>query len=223
MAKASGTTGERRIPHARPPPLLTSARLEWLMSGVSRRDFFKLGAGGALVTSFGFDVAEAHVSARQLKIARTTETRTTCPYCSVSCGVVLHTLGDRAKNVKPHVVHVEGDPDHPINGGTLCPKGVTLKRDIHNEGRLTQPRYRAPGASEWTDISWDEAIRRIAKGVKKVRDETFEATDGLGRTVNRTPGLSVIGGCTDANEVNFLLVKAARSLGVLYIENQARI
>ena len=193
------------------------------MSEVSRRDFFKLGAAGALLTPFGFDVAHAHTASKQLKIAHTTETRSTCPYCSVSCGVVIHTLGDKAMNVKPAVVHVEGDPDHPINGGTLCPKGITLKRDIHNEGRLTQPQVREAGATEWTSISWDEAITRIARHVKNTRDATFEATDSQGRIVNRTPGLAVVGGCTDANEVNYLLIKAARSLGVLYLENQARI
>ena len=105
---------------------------------VDRRTFLKgtAAVGGALGLGV-FDLSEARAEMRELKISRTTETRSTCPYCSVSCGVIIHTLGDRAKNVKPSVVHVEGDPDHPINRGTLCPKGVTLKEDIQHPGRLT--------------------------------------------------------------------------------------
>ena len=104
---------------------------------------------------------------RELKIARTTETRSTCPYCSVSCGVILHTLGDRSRNVKPKIVHVEGDADHPINQGTLCPKGITLKQNIVNDRRLTTVRYRAPGSRVWEDKSWDWAIDRIARSAEE--------------------------------------------------------
>lgn len=191
---------------------------------LSRRDLFRLGGAAAgAVTAFGFDLTEAHAAARSLRIDRTTETRSTCPYCSVSCGVVIHTLGDGAKNVKRTVVHVEGDPDHPINRGTLCPKGAALEQDIVNDARLTQPQVREPGTSEWKAISWDEAIARIARRIKDARDQTFVARDDRDRVVNRTEGLAVIGGCTDTNELNYLLVKAARSLGVTYIENQARI
>lgn len=190
---------------------------------VTRRGLLRLGAGGAVLTAFGFDVTEARAASRQLKIARTTETRSTCPYCSVSCGVVIHTRGDGSRNAVPSVVHVEGDPDHPINRGSLCPKGIALERDIVNEGRLVTPRVREPNSDHWQPISWDEAVARIARRIKDTRDATFQATDAAGRTVHRTPGLAVIGGCTDTNELNYLLVKVARSLGVLYIENQARI
>ena len=110
----------------------------------------------------GFDLAPAYAQMRELKIARTTETRSTCPYCSVSCGVIIHTLGDKAKNVTPQVVHVEGDPDHPINRGTLCPKGSSLQQDILNERRLLKPQVRRPGSDHWEDISWDTAIDEIA-------------------------------------------------------------
>src|SRR5262245_11708062 len=123
-----------------------------------RRTFLKLGAsavGGA--AALGFDLGKAHADMRDLKIASTTETRSTCPYCSVSCGVIIHTLGDRAKNVRASVVHVEGDPDHPINRGTLCPKGVTLKDDITNVNRITRPMVRRPGSDKWEPISWDDA------------------------------------------------------------------
>src|SRR3989440_3199190 len=127
--------------------------------GISRRTFIKSSiAGGASLSAFGFDVSPIQAQAKTLKISRTSETRSTCPYCSVSCGVIIHTLGDRAKNAVPQVVHVEGDPDHPINRGTLCPKGASLEQDIVNERRLLRPEVRRPGSDHWEYISWDQAI-----------------------------------------------------------------
>ena len=190
----------------------------------TRRAFMKVGAGAAAVSALGFDLTPALVEARELKIARTTETRSTCPYCSVSCGVIIHTLGDHGKNVRPAVVHVEGDPDHPINRGSLCPKGVTLKQDIVNDRRLTQVRYRAPGSDHWEEKSWDWAIDRIARLFKDTRDRTLAQKDAQGRTINALTSVGVIGGCTDTNENNYLLVKAFRAgLGVIPLEQQARI
>jgi formate dehydrogenase major subunit len=190
----------------------------------SRRDFLKVaGLGGAAATMFGFDLAPAYAAMRELKIARATETRSTCPYCAVSCGVIIYTLGDKAKNVTPQVIHVEGDPDHPINRGTLCPKGASLEQDILNERRLVKPQVRRPGGTDWEDISWDQALDEIAGRVKKTRDDTFVEKDANGKTVNRCEGLAFIGGCTDTNEFNYLAVKSMRSLGVCYIENQARV
>jgi formate dehydrogenase major subunit len=191
---------------------------------VSRRTFIQTGiVGGVALSAFGFDVTPLHAQARALKIDRTTETRSTCPYCSVSCGVIIHTLGDRSKNAVPQVVHVEGDPDHPISRGTLCPKGASLEQDILNERRLTKPQVRRPGSDTWQDIAWDDAIDEIAARVKKTRDETFVEKDQAGRTVNRCEGIGWIGGCTDTNEFNYLVVKTMRSLGVCYLENQARV
>jgi formate dehydrogenase major subunit len=141
----------------------------------------------------------------------------------VSCGVLIYTLGDKAKNVTPQVVHVEGDPDHPINRGTLCPKGASLQQDILNSRRLTKPQVRRPGSDHWEDISWDAAIDEIGHRVKKTRDESFVETDEQGQTANRCEGIAWTGGCTDTNEFNFLVVKTMRSLGVCYIENQARV
>jgi formate dehydrogenase major subunit len=189
-----------------------------------RRTFLKataLGVGGAV--GLGFDLSKARAEIRQFKIARTTETRSTCPYCSVSCGVIIHTLGDGAKNVTRHVVHVEGDPDHPINRGTLCPKGITLKDDITHKNRLTRPMVRRPGAKEWSPITWDEAIKGIARHIKDTRDRTFVAKNAKGEVVNRTPGIAWIGGCTDTNEFNFLQWKAITALGVPYRDSQARV
>jgi formate dehydrogenase major subunit len=190
----------------------------------NRRDFLKVGiAGGVAATIFGFDLAPARAQLRELKIARASETRSTCPYCSVSCGVIIYTLGDKAKNATPQVIHVEGDPDHPINRGTLCPKGASLEQDILNERRLVKPKVRRPGATDWEDISWNDALSEIAAKVKTTRDATFIEKDAKGNTVNRCEGIAFTGGCTDTNEFNFLVVKAMRSLGVCYLENQARV
>ncbi len=131
------------------------------MDIVSRRGFFTSGA--ALATAFGFDLQPAQAAVRELKISRTTQTNSVCPYCAVGCSVVIHTLGDKAKNVKPAVVHIEGDPDSPVNRGTLCSKGASLKEFVNAERRLTQPLYRAPGAKDWTPISWDDAIPKMSR------------------------------------------------------------
>jgi formate dehydrogenase major subunit len=191
--------------------------------GLSRREFFKVGTGSAAALLLGFDARPVLAQAKELKIARTTETRSTCPYCSVSCGVIIHTLGDKAKNVTAQVVHVEGDPDHPINRGTLCPKGASLQQEILNDRRLLNPQVRRPGKSEWDDISWDDAINEIARHIKKTRDETFVEKNADGKTLNRCEGFAFNGGCTDTNEFNYLVVKTMRSMGVVYMENQARV
>src|SRR6266496_1027992 len=177
---------------------------------ISRRTFIQSAIAGAAVSAFGFDVAPVYAQAKTLKISRTSETRSTCPYCSVSCGVIIHTLGDRAKNAVPQVIHVEGDPDHPINRGTLCPKGASLQQDILNERRLLKPQVRRPGGTDWEDISWDDAISEIAQKVKKIRDETFIEKDAAGHTVNRLESIAFSGGCTDTNEFNYLVVKTMR-------------
>ena len=190
----------------------------------SRRTFIKgTVLGGTAFSALGFDLTPLHAQTQGLKISRASETRSTCPYCSVSCGVIIYTLGDKAKNAIPQVIHVEGDPDHPINRGTLCPKGSSLEQDILNERRLLKPQVRRPGATDWEDISWDTAIDEIAHRVKKSRDETFVEKDSQGNTVNRCEGIAWNGGCTDTNEFNYLVVKTMRSLGVTYLENQARV
>ena len=191
---------------------------------LSRRNFLKTGVvGGVAASVFGFDLQPLYAQAQAFKIARTTETRSTCPYCSVSCGVIIHTIGDKAKNVTPQVVHVEGDPDHPINRGTLCPKGASLQQEILNDRRLMKPKVRRPGSTQWEDISWDQAIDDIARWIKKTRDATFTEQDSNGKTVNRCDSIAFAGGCTDTNEFNYLVVKTMRSMGLVAIENQARV
>src|ERR1700692_1734558 len=189
----------------------------------SRRTFLKgTVLGGAGFSALGFDLTPVYAQTNALKISRASETRSTCPYCSVSCGVIIYTIGDKAKNAIPQVVHVEGDPDHPINRGTLCPKGSSLEQDILNDRRLLKPQVRRPGGTDWQDISWDQALDEIAHKVKDARDQTFVEKDGKGNTVNRLETIAWTGGCTDTNEFNFLVVKTMRALGVVHIENQAR-
>jgi len=191
-------------------------------SQLSRRGF--LGTSTALMTTaFGFDLRPAAAAARELKISRTTQTNSVCPYCAVGCSVVIHTLGDKAHNVKPAIVHIEGDPASPINRGTLCPKGASLKEFVLSDRRLTRPLHRAPGGNEWKPISWDEALTRMARLIKDSRDRGFQSKDSQGLTVNRLSSVGMIGGCTDTNEVNYLLGKFRFGLGVVPYENQARL
>jgi formate dehydrogenase major subunit len=193
-----------------------------MISNVNRRQFFQAGAA-VTATAFGFRLEAAAATARELKIARTNQVQSVCPYCAVGCGVVIHTSGERVKNARPTVVHIEGDPDSPINRGTLCSKGISLKEFVVNDRRLTQPLYRAPGASEWSTISWDDAIQKIARRIKDTRDRDFTPTDSQGRIVNRLDTVGLIGGCTDTNEVNYLLGKFRFGLGIVPYENQARL
>jgi len=190
---------------------------------ISRRSFLQTSGTALLSTAFGFDLRSAAAAAREPKIARTTQTASVCPYCAVGCSVVIHTLGDRSKNVKPTVVHVEGDPESPINRGTLCPKGISLKEFVVNDRRLTRPLYRAPGSDRWEPISWEDAIARMARRIKDTRDRRFEEKDSRGRTVNRLTDVALIGGCTDTNEINYLLGKLRFGLGIVHYENQARL
>src|SRR3989442_10314952 len=196
---------------------------------ITRRTFLTTGVAGgvvgAAVSVFGFDVQPAAAQARTLKIERTTETRSVCPYCAVGCSVIIHTLGDKARNVTGStVVHVEGDPDSPVNRGTLCSKGATLKDDIVNDRRITTLRYRAPGSDRWEEKSWEWAIDRIAHLIKQTRDAKFVAKDHKGRTINALTAMAVVGGGTHSNENNYPIQKAfPAGLSIIPVEQQARI
>ena len=138
------------------------------MNMVSRRGFLGGAAAGLAVTSlgaFGFGGAEQALAAsvRPYKLSRTTETRNTCPYCSVACGILVYSLGDHSKNAKASVLHIEGDPDHPVNRGTLCPKGAGLLDFVHSETRTKYPMIRKPGSDKLERVSWDYALDRIAR------------------------------------------------------------
>lgn len=196
------------------------------MLHLSRRQFMKVTAStlaGSSLALLGFSPADALAEVRQYKLSRAVETRNTCPYCSVGCGVLLYSLGDGAKNALPSVIHVEGDPDHPVNRGTLCPKGASLLDFIHSPNRLMAPQYRAPGSSEWQAISWDDALDRIAQLMKQDRDANFVEKTDDGLTVNRWLTTGMLAASAGSNEVGYLTHKVARSMGLLAFDNQARV
>ncbi|RKT47195.1 formate dehydrogenase (quinone-dependent) catalytic subunit [Thiocapsa rosea] len=193
---------------------------------LSRRGFFRVcaaGAGASSLAALGFSPAPALASARAFKLDRTMETRNTCPYCSVSCGVIIYTLGSGGKNAKADIVHIEGDPDHPVNRGTLCPKGAGLLDFVRSENRLRYPEYRAAGSSEWQRISWDDAFERIARLMKNDRDAHFAMTNADGETVNRWPTMGLLASSAVSNEAGYLTAKMTRGLGIVSVDTQARI
>src|SRR5437660_11937065 len=165
-----------------------------VMVPVTRRQFLKFGAlsaaglstaGLSSLAILGFSANEVLAEVREYKLARTTETRNTCPYCSVSCGILMYSLGDKAKNAPAEIIHIEGDPDHPVNRGTLCPKGAGLLDFVHSPNRLKYPEVREPGTNEWKRVSWDEALSRIAKLMKADRDANCVTHNADGKVVNR--------------------------------------
>jgi len=193
---------------------------------VTRRQFFRIctaGVGSSSLAALGFAPGEALAEVRAFKLARTTETRSTCPYCSVSCGLLVYSLGDKAKNAHAEIIHIEGDPDHPVNRGTLCPKGAALMDFVHSPNRLRYPQYRAPGGKEWQRISWEDAFTRIARLMKADRDKHFEVTNADGATVNRWLTTGMLAASASSNETGYLTQKVARSLGMLAFDNQARV
>jgi len=193
---------------------------------MNRRHFFRVsGAGlvGSSLVALGFSPTAALAEARNFKLARATETRNTCPYCSVGCGVILYSLGDRAKNVTSEIIHIEGDPDHPVNRGTLCPKGAGLLDFVHSPNRLKWPEIREPGATEWKRVSWDEAMNRLVKLMKTDRDANFQTTNAAGQTVNRWLSTGMLCASASSNESGYITHKAMRSMGMLVFDNQARV
>jgi formate dehydrogenase major subunit len=193
---------------------------------MNRRHFFRVsGAGlvGSSLVAMGFSPTAALAETRSFKLARTTESRSICPYCSVSCGVIIYTLGDKAKNVKTSIVHIEGDPDNPVNRGSLCPKGAGLMDMIQSKNRVLHPQVREPGANEWKRISWDDALTRIAKHMKADRDANLVKTNDKGTTVNRWNTTGLLVSSASSNESGYISVKVARSLGLVTLDTQARV
>jgi formate dehydrogenase major subunit len=193
---------------------------------MSRRQFFRIcaaGMGSSSAVGLGLAPGAAQAEVRAYKLARTTETRGMCPYCSVSCGVILYSRGDNAKNVKSRIIHIEGDPDNPVNRGTLCPKGAALLDMVHSPNRLLHPEVREPGSKEWKRISWDEAYSRIVKHMKADRDANFVEKNDKGVTVNRWSTTSMLMSSAASNESGYLSIKAARALGMVALDTQARI
>ncbi len=193
---------------------------------MNRRQFFRVSGAGLAASSLvalGFSPATALAETRNFKLSRTTETRNTCPYCSVGCGIIMYSLGDKAKNVTADIIHIEGDPDHPVNRGTLCPKGAGLLDFVHSPNRLKYPEVREAGSNEWKRISWADAMSRLAKLMKEDRDANFVSQNADGKTVNRWTSTGMLCASASSNETGYLTHKTMRSLGMLVFDNQARV
>lgn len=196
------------------------------MQHMNRRQFFKVTGttlAGSSLTLLGAAPDPAIAQVRQYKLARMTETRSTCPYCSVACGILMYGLGDGNKNTVTSIVHIEGDSDHPVNRGTLCPKGAALVDFIHSPSRLHYPEYRAPGSDTWERMSWDDALTRIATLMKEDRDANFVERTDDGRLVNRWLTTGMLAASASSNEVGYVTHKVIRSTGMLAFDNQARV
>jgi len=195
---------------------------------MTRREFIKFTGLGLTASSLGLlgfgaaGVAQA-AAVRPFKLTHATETRNTCTYCSVACGILIYSMGDRAKNAVSNIIHIEGDPDHPVNRGTLCPKGSALLDIVHAPTRLKAPRYREPGSAEFKEVSWDFALDRIARLIKDDRDKHFQTTNANGTTVNRWTSVGMLAASASSSETAFLTWKVARSLGMVVFDNQARV
>ena len=195
---------------------------------LTRRDLFKgVGAGIAVSSlgALGFGALEraAADTVREFKLEGAKETRNNCTYCAVGCGIIMYSLGDGAKNATPAVFHIEGDPDHPVSRGSLCPKGSALLDFVHSETRAKFPLYRAPGSDKWEIKSWDWSLDRIARLIKDDRDKNFVAKNADGTTVNRWITTGFLAASAGSNEVGLLTWKVVRSTGALVFDNQARV
>ena len=196
------------------------------MVQVSRRQFMQV-TGSSLAASslavLGFSPSTALAEVRQFKLTQAKVTRQTCTYCSVGCGLLMYAHGDSVRNVKETIMHVEGDPDHPVNRGTLCPKGAALKDTVHSQTRLTQPRIRRPGSDRFEEITWEEALDKIARALKDDRDANLIQQNEAGVTVNRWTTTGFLAASATTNETAWLTYKAVRSMGIVGFDNQARV
>jgi len=189
---------------------------------VNRRDFLKISVGtaaGVMALGLGMDLKPVKSYAQALKIRYAKETTTICPYCAVGCSIIVHT----SKGASGKVINTEGDPDHPINEGALCSKGAALSQLVNNESRLVTPLYRKPYSHAWQKVSWDWALYRIALNIKKTRDATFIRKNSKGQVVNRTEAIASCGSAALDNEECWPLQAMMRTMGLVYIEHQARI
>ncbi|MEA2379871.1 MAG: hypothetical protein QOK00_172 [Thermoleophilaceae bacterium] len=194
------------------------------MTDFTRRDFMKVGAAGAAtlgVSALGFEVAEARTVEQGLRIAGAKVSHSVCPYCAVGCSLLAYTRSNGKGSTE--LLQIEGNPDSPVNEGTLCPKGATSMELAVSRRRFEHPLYRAPGASEFKRVSWDFVLGKLARKIKDARDRTFVAKDDDGNVVNRVEGLAFAGGAAFSNEEGYLASKLMRGLGLVYLEQQARV
>ncbi len=195
---------------------------------LSRRTFLKgagVGVAGTALGALGFGGQEAAHAAtvRPFRLIQTNETRSSCPYCAVCCGMMVFSRESRTEAGRMEVVHIEGDSDHPVNRGTLCPKGAAAIDYIRSPKRVKVPMYRRPGASDFEEVTWDFAMDRIVRLMKEDRDANFIETNNDGITVNRWDTMGFLSGSSCTNETGWMTWKVARGLGILQLENQARI
>jgi formate dehydrogenase major subunit len=193
---------------------------------LTRREVLRLGAAGAAaggLSALGFDaaVAEATTVKKDLRIDGAKVSRSVCPYCAVGCSLLAYTR--EGSNGAVELLQIEGDPDSPVNEGTLCPKGASAMELAVSRRRLQHPLHRAPGAREWKRVSWDFALDKLARNIKAARDRTFVRKDDEGNVVNRTEGIAFAGGAAFSNEEGYLATKLMRGLGLVYLEQQARV
>jgi formate dehydrogenase major subunit len=196
------------------------------MTELTRRQLLKAGAGSAglalvpFTNPLGFDLRAAKKIQVDFRLAGAKEVRSLCPYCAVGCSLIAYT---KEVDGKTKLLQIEGDPDSPVNEGRLCPKGATAMQLATSSRRVEKPLYRAPGSSTWEEKSWDFMLDKIAKNVKASRDNTFVALDANGNVVNRTEGVAFAGGAAFTSEEGYLATKVMRTLGVVHIEQQARV
>ena len=196
------------------------------MSDLTRRQLLKAGAGAAgmaivpFANPLGFDLRSAKKIQMEFRLAGAKEVHSLCPYCAVGCSLIAYT---KEVDGKTKLLQIEGDPDSPVNEGRLCPKGATAMQLATSSRRVEKPLYRAPGATQWETKSWDFVMDKIAHNIKTSRDNTFVATDANGNVVNRTEGVAFAGGAAFSSEEGYLATKIMRTLGVVHIEQQARV
>jgi formate dehydrogenase major subunit len=188
---------------------------------ITRRDLLKLtlcGAAGLALDGL-LDVSAVRAATKDLKLAEVSEFTSSCNFCSCGCGMIAAVRDGK-------LLTMEGDYDHIVNRGSLCVKGISMFATHTSPNRLTTPRYRAPGSDHWEDICWDDAATRIAQKIRKTRDASWIATEKVGDRevpVNRTDAIGFLGGAQNTNEECYLFQKAARLLGLAYVEHQARL
>ena len=195
---------------------------------LSRRQFMKgasAGIAGTTLSALGFGGIEAALatSIRAFKLFSMTETRNTCTYCSVACGIIMYSKGDLAKGEQADIIHIEGDADHPTNRGTLCPKGAALLDMVHSQTRTKYPQIRKPGTDKFERVSWEVALDRVARLTKDDRDKNFVAKNSNGATVNRWLSTGFLAASATTNETAWTTYKVVRSAGILAFDNQARV
>ena len=188
---------------------------------ISRREWLRASVGGSVGLAVGglIDVPTIRAATQKLKLANVSEFTTSCNFCSCGCGMIAAVRDGK-------LIAMEGDYDHIVNRGSLCVKGISMFATHTSPERLRTPRYRAPGSDHWEEITWKDAVERVARKIKKVRDETWVATEKLGDrevSVNRTDAIAFLGGAQNTNEECYLFQKAARLLGMPFVEHQARL